>query len=455
MSALSAVDRSRPPAPDDLKPFSFPPFERRRLCEGLDLYAAALHRSPLIHLQLMSPSGGQFDPPRKPGLASLTAAVLDEGTSQHSSSELAHSAERLGGYLSSSASWDGGEISTGLLSRHLAAGLDLIAEVATTPTFPEAEIDRLKALTLAELQRRRAQPAALGAACFSRALYGSGVYGTPLIGSTPSVRDLTRQDCVSFYERHQLGGPAALIAVGDLDVDELAGRATRLLEGSVGRRAAPQVPFNPVAPESHRVLLVDRPDAAQTELCIGQVGISRSHPDYLIAAVMNSLLGGSFMSRINLNLRERNGFTYGAGSRFSKRLGPGPFSVTTALGNDVVGAATREVLHELRRVCEEPVSTDELEDIKSFLLGVFPYTVQTYDGIAARLQDLAVFSLPLNHFDTFPGRLAAITPGDILRVARQSLRPEAMVIVAVGPSKALAPQLEELGPVEFWQIDSE
>ena len=235
---------------------------------------------------------------------------------------------------------------------------------------------------------------------------------------------------------------------------ELADRARRSLEGYVGSRTAPAVRFEPVAADTNRVLLVDRPSAAQTELLIAQVGIARSHPDYPVATVMNSLLGGKFMSRINLNLRERHGFTYGASSRFARRLGPGPFSVATALANDVVGAATREILAELRRVREEPVTEEELGETKSFLQGVFPYTVQTLDGLAARLEDLAVFSLPLDYYDTFTERLAAVTADEVLRVAREVLAPERMIIVAVGPPAILEQQLAELGPVATWHPDS-
>ena len=183
-SPRSRFDRSVPPAPGSPRPFSFPEFERRQLHEGLELYVASLNRAPLVHLRLLSPGGSHFDPPGQPGLAALTAAMVDEGTEERTSTEIALAAERLGGYLSSSAGWDTAEISTALLSADLKAGWDLLAEVATGPVFPQSEIDRLKALTLAELQRRRAQPASLGAECMARALYGSAPYGAPADYST-------------------------------------------------------------------------------------------------------------------------------------------------------------------------------------------------------------------------------------------------------------------------------
>jgi zinc protease len=164
--------------------------------------------------------------------------------------------------------------------------------------------------------------------------------------------------------------------------------------------------------------------------------------------VLNSLLGGKFISRINLNLRERHGYTYGAHSSFTNRLGPGPFQVSAAVANESVGAAVRETLSELRRLQEEPVAAGELADAVSYLEGVFPYTLQTVESVAQRLSQLAVFGLPDDWFDTYPAALRAVTPDELLAVARRHLRPEACAVVAVGPADLLRSQLEALGPVD-------
>ena len=215
----------------------------------------------------------------------------------------------------------------------------------------------------------------------------------------------------------------------------------------------PESSCPPVAPIAPRPLagievhLVDRPNAAQTELRIGHAGPPRQHPDRVPLTVLNSALGGKFTSRINLNLRERHGFTYGAYSRFSDRRGPGPFQVSAAVGNGVAGAAAREAIAELARLHEEPLAADELEDTVRYLEGVFPYTLQTVDGIAARLAQLAVFDLPDDYFDRYQERLRAVTREQLSELAREHVHPDRLVVVAVGPAAELRAQLEPIGEI--------
>ena len=191
---------------------------------------------------------------------------------------------------------------------------------------------------------------------------------------------------------------------------------------------------------------MDKPGAAQSEIRIGHAGVPRTSKDYYPLQVMNALLGGQFTSRINLNLRERHGYTYGAHSSFAGRRGPGPFQVSTAVANDVVGAATAETLFELRRLQEEPVGEEELADAVRYLEGVFPYTLQTVESVAQRLAQLAVFGLPDDHFDRYPAELRAVDAAAVQEMARRHLRPEACTVVAVGPAETLLAQLERFGP---------
>ncbi|MGH7338550.1 MAG: M16 family metallopeptidase, partial [Myxococcota bacterium] len=199
---------------------------------------------------------------------------------------------------------------------------------------------------------------------------------------------------------------------------------------------------------ARRVIVVDRPQSAQTELRIGHVGTPRTNPDRTRLGVLNALLGGKFTSRLNLNLRERNGFTYGVNSRFVDRRGPGPFVVAAAVGNDVAGAAAAETLAELDRVRESAVSEIELDETKSYLVGVFPYTLQTNGGLLARLADLALYALPSDHLERALAEIRSTTSEQILELAQRYLTPERATIVAVGPAAALTPQLERFGAVE-------
>ena len=446
-SGPAPAHRVAPPPPGPVRPFRFPTFVHAPLLPGIELYAARVPRAPLVSLELILPRGGQADPPGARGLASLTADLLDEGTARRSGPDLAALVERLGGSLSSSADWDGSYVACTLLASHLEQGLALTAEVALAPTLPPEELERLRRRRLAELIRRRSSPAALAEERLADALYGDGVYGRPLIGIERDLMGIDRARAFAFYEAQLRRGGATLVATGDLQPDEVARAAAALLPGWPADQAPPAPPVVPLQHAGTTVSIVDRPHAAQTELRIGHAGPPRAHPDRVALSVLNAILGGKFTSRINLNLRERHGFTYGAHSSFAGRRGPGPFQVSAAVANEVAGAAAAEVLFELRRLQDEPVADTELADAVRYLEGVFPYTLQTVESVAQRLAHLAVFGLPDDHFDRYPGELRAVNVARVQEVAHRHLRPEACAIVAVGPAEVLLAQLERFGPV--------
>lgn len=445
-----SLDRTQPPAAGAIRPFRFPQFLHTRLTNGLEVYTIRHGDVPLVSLELVVPAGGQFDPPARSGLATLTASLIDEGTRGGSALEIAARVERLGGYLMSAADWDVAQLSVGVLSANLRAGLELLAETATSPTFPPEELERLRRQRLAELMRRRHDPSILADERFSAEVFRGTVYGRSLLGDEVSVAALERGDVVAHYERHYTLRGAALIAVGDLDAEALPALAEEVF-GSTAPLAPPEPPeIRPQPLAGVTVHVVDRPGAAQTEVRLGHVGVPRRHPDFSPLVVLNTLLGGSFTSRINLNLRERHGYTYGAASRFVGRQGPGPFIISAAVATEVAGAATREVLGELERLRNEPVSAAELEGICNYLIGVFPYTVQTIDDVARRLEVLAVYGLPDDYFQTYLEQVRAVTADEVLALARRHLQSDRLAIVAVGPAETLEPQLAGLGPVTVW-----
>ena len=403
-----------------------------------------------MQLELINRAGGgQQDPQARAGLATLTADLLDEGTADSSALELAARIEQLGGYLASGADWDVAHVSTGLLSKHLENGLQILAEIATSANFPPPEVDRLQRRRQAELQRRLAQPAALASIALLRLIYGTTPYGYSLLGTTGTVASITRDDILDFHRRHHGPADAALIAVGDFDLPRFQALAETALSGWIGSTNVGAVDLSPSRRSETAIEIVDRPDAVQTELRLGHEGPPRSSPDYAPLLVMNSLLGGKFTSRINLNLRERHGFTYGAHTRFAERLGPGPFVVSTAVANDTVARSVTEIRSELDRIREEPVGQAELDETKGFLLGVFPYSLQKLDGISSRLGDLAVFSLPDDYYTNLHDEIDQVDSQQIGEVARRYLHPDRLAIVSVGPAEQLAAQLDPLGPIKI------
>lgn len=442
------LDRSLPPLAAPVKPFRFPPFLHRTLANGLQIYAARLDRVPLVSLEVMAPAGAVFDPPEGAGLASLHGELLDEGTSRRSGTEIASEVETLGGSLASGAGWNAAFVETAMLSRHLDAGLDLLTDIVRGASFPEDEIERIRKRRLTDLLRRRDQPTALADRQLARVLYGEGTYGRPPLGRGGSLEAITRDDFVAFNRRHMQASGSIFLAVGDLDPEEMVRRAESSL-GDWEAAGAPDVPVIETRPrERVEVFIVDRPEAAQTQLQLGHVGVPRRHPDFLRLLLLNSILGGKFTSRINLNLREKHGFTYGAQSTFERRLGPGPFFIRTAVANDVSGRAVEELLHEMRRIREEPVQQEELEDSRSYMIGFFAYAMQTVGDVLKRLENLAVFQLADDYYDRYPEVLSAIDQQELLRVAQQHLHPERLAIVAVGPAQQLRGQLEPFGEIQ-------
>lgn len=433
-------DRSQPPSPGTPRATRFPAFERSRFDNGLQLLAVPAKHVPLVTLTLVVPAGGEHDPAERPGLATMVAGLLDEGTRDRDSEQIARHIEGLGGSLSTSADWDAAYLQAEVLAPVGGQALALLAELALEATLPDHELERLRRRRLAELLRRRSEPAALADFHFARALYGQGLYGWPLIGDENAAAAITRDECLDYRARHFTPEGSFLVAVGDFDPAALRAQAAAAFANWIGPRPpAPRATF--ASPrERVSVQIVDHAGAAQTELRIGHVGIPKRHPDRVRLGLLNTILGGKFTSRINLNLRERHGWTYGASSRFADRRGSGPFVVAAAVVTEHAAEAAAEVFAEIERLRAEPVSPAELDDAKSFIIGVFPYQLQSNGGVSGRLEDLVIHDLPDDHYQRQLEAVREVSAEEILRAAREHLRPEQAQVVVVGPAGELDPQ---------------
>lgn len=442
------IDRSAPPSLALPRRAAMPRVEHARLANGLRLLLVERRELPLVHLQFGGLAGAELDPPGRAGLATLTAALLDEGTARRSSSEIAGAIESLGGHLSTTAGWEACYARSTVLRSALEPALALLAEVIRSATLPETEFERLRRQRQAELLHRRSQPAALAEERLARVLYGDGVYGYLSSGDETTTAALRHEDSRAFF-RHLAPDRGWLIAVGALAPGELLAQAEALFgDWSAAGTIAPPGGSTEALPRLGRTVdVIDRPGAAQTELRLGHGGLPKLHPDRVPLAVGNALLGGKFTSRINLNLRERRGLTYGAFSRLAERRGPGPFSVGAAVATEHVGLAVREVLAEMERLRQEPPAEAELADTRSYLLGVFPYQLQTSDDLAHKLDELAIYGLPDDYHESRLREIEAVRPEDVRQAAAKHLRPESAAIVAAGPAAELVPQLEGLAEV--------
>lgn len=349
--------------------------------------------------------------------------------------------------------------------------LALLSEIVRTASFPEAEVERLRDEQLAELLQRSKEPRALANDAAVQLIFGpDALYGRPVIGTAARVRALTRDDVRTFHRARFTPGTAALLLIGDIEDAEATELAQRYFDDwrraeppeAAGQRSTETTLLTSTgwaeafpgataaAPQrATTVFTVDRPDAVQSEIRVGHVGVARSHPDYFPLLILNTLLGGAFTSRLNLNLRERQGFTYGVRSGFAFRRAPGPFIIETAVGTDVTARAVAEILRELELIGADGATEDEVDNARRYLSGVLPLELQTTEQLAARLGDLVIYDLPDDYFQTYAARIEAVSREDVDRVAREHLHLDNLSIVIAGNAGAVSDDLRalEIGPV--------
>jgi zinc protease len=435
------------PLPGARRPYRFPAFERLRLPNGVELLIAPVRRLPLVSIRFVMDVGARHESREQAGVASLTGRVLAEGTTRLDAVALADEFERLGGSLLSYATWDSTNVRTTVLSSRLEPALRLLTEVVRAPAFPEREVNRLIEERLADLMELESEPRGLADVRFSDSLYKpTSRFSLQEGGSERTVASLARTSCVDWHVNHFAPSATALVVAGDVDVDEVVRLAGTLLEDWTPPAHVDAGDDDTAANLEQSVRLLDRPGAPQSELRLGHVGLRRDHPDYFDVTVMNAILGGVFNSRINLNLRERHAFTYGAFSSFEWRRDAGPFVVSTAVATTVTAPAIREVLTELEQMQQGPPLPDELTLSTSYLEGVFPIRFETTDAIAGALGGLVTLRLPDDFYDTYRDRILAVSAEHVLRAAREHIHLNRLQVFVVGDRAQVLPALDAFSP---------
>ncbi|MBN2241880.1 MAG: insulinase family protein [Acidobacteria bacterium] len=447
--------RSAPPAAGPMPGLALPAPRSFCLGNGFNVFFIGQHNLPIVSANVIVLSGSERNPPDRPGLASFTAGMLDEGTRRRSALEIAADADRIGASLHTGSSMDLSYLAVRTLKKNADAAFELIADVLLNPAFDPAEMERIRHDRLTHIQQQKDNPAILGAIAFFGAVYGAGhPYGHTEIGTEKSNRSMTREHLAGFYGSGYVPANAALVVAGDMTESELRRLAGRYFGGWEGPASEFSVPGNSHG-RNRRVVIVDRPEASQTVLRIGHAGVSRAHPDYVPIDVMNTALGGLFSSRINLNLREKNGFTYGASSSFVFRRGDGPFLVGTSVHAAATAPAVAEIFRELERMRESEVAPQELETAKDSIALSLPGLFETTADAASSIGQLFTYGLPPTWFRDLPERIRRISAAEVLRVAREHLKPEEAVVVAVGDRGKIESELGKLnlGPVEVRDAD--
>lgn len=436
---------ARPP-----RPYAFPRFGRRTIGAGVRLLVAPVAKLPLVSIVAVMEAGATHDPAGRDGLAALTVKLLLEGTAQRDGAALADAFEQLGATVDAGAGWDAAMIQLTVLRSNLEPALTLLREVLREPAFAARDVARLKAEREAERLQVRTEPRELADESFERLLYvPESRYAQPEGGRTNSIAAMSRDDVVAFYRSTYVPERLTLIMAGDVSHDAAAALTTAAFGDWTGKAGPARTITDDRRMTGPRVEIVAKPDAPQSELRIGHRGVPRSHPDHFKLVVMNAVLGGLFSSRINLNLRERHGYAYGAHSNFEWRRNHGPFVVSTAVESGVTADATREVVAEITRIREGAIEPEELSLATSYLGGVFPIRYETTAAIANALAALVTYGYPADYFDTYRDKINAVSTRDILQAARDHLHSEELLVVAVGdPAVIQAPLAAlDLGPV--------
>lgn len=420
---------------------ALPRWSRVELPSGLSIVLVERPRLPIIHLTFTARAGGLYDPPGREGVAALVPSLLREGTRSRSAAQVSAAAEDLGGSLVPFVNWSAGSLSLGLLADDVKPGLDLLLDLIVSPAFPEPAVDMARQRTLRELRGQALKPVVLASRCLDRALYGEGPYARPLEGSRRSLEQVTADDLREFHLRRFGGSGSALLAVGRFRSDELI----HLLEGAMpelGRGEPPFVSaFPAVAEAPPRWVLVDVPDARQTELRLGHLTIPQGHPEADRLRLLTTILSGGVSGRLNRRLREDLGYTYQVRTYFRARMGRGLFVVETSLRTDRVAVAVDIISEELRRLQDVPISAAELSAAQARSAGVLLHSLQTSYELAAQLVNAGTSRYSADYFRGYIERIYDVTPQSLQQIAREHLRLQDLTVVAVGPAGELRRQV--------------
>jgi zinc protease len=437
--------RRQPPKAGPAPAFSLPQGTSFRLPNGLRVIHYHNPGLPLVAAELVVRSGSDANPDDAPGLAGFTAQILQEGTATRSAPRIADEIAQLGAFLGSASSTDSSTVSLLSLRSTFAQALDVLADVVQHPALPTAEVERQRAARLGALAQQRDDPALVAAVAGAGALYGPRhPYGYGQLGTEPAIRAVTRDDLYQFWRRHYLPGNAALIVSGDIALDELRTLVTARFGAWPRAEAAPVMPGDPAGTRA-RLVMVDKPGAPQTALRVTQLGANRKTPDYPALQVMNAALGGLFSSRINLNLREDKGYSYGVFSAFRYDRTPGPFVIAGSVRTDVTGASVAEIFKEVKAVRATPLPASELLGARDSQVYSLPVQFETNSAIVASLAETYVFDLPPDYWSLLPGQFRRVTSREVQAAANKYLLPERMKVIAVGDRAKILPQLKALG----------
>jgi zinc protease len=452
-STATAPKTDGPPEPPQLGRVDFPSYEKKVLPNGLTVYALEYHEQPTVAVRLMITAGAERDPANLPGVASFTADLLNKGTKTRSATKIAETIDQVGGSLEASASLESTNVMTRTLTDSVNVGFELMNDIVMNPAFAADELARAQQQSESNLVANMQDPDFLADTVYERVIYGNHPYGHLQGGTLGSIPRIRREDLIKFHDTFYAPNISALAIVGDLPTSESFKLAEQWFGNwprkDVTTRTDSEIPkFN-----GRRIVVIDKPDSVQTEIRVGHTTVSRKDPDYFNVLVASYVLGGSGSGRIYQALRVERGLTYGAYSAVDPHRGPSDFYSTTDTRTPKTGEAVSLLLEQIQKFRAAEVPPQELKNAKSYIIGSFPLSIEVPADLANRLTTVFLYDLGDNYLKTFRDRLADVSGGDVLRVAKDKISADNAGIVLVGKAEEFKSQIEALGKTEIIPID--
>jgi zinc protease len=441
-----------PPRPLAARQVNFPPYEIRTLENGLQVVAVLHHEQPVVSMRMIVRAGAALDPKGKAGLANLAASLLDQGTTTKSAREMNDAIDFMGGVMGAGAGTDLTFVNVIVMKDSFETGMRMLSDMARRPAFATEEIERQRQQAVSTLQVSFEDPEFVANAVFDRLVYGFHPYGMLQSGTPASLSAISRQDLLAYHQQNFVPNNAILAIVGDVTAAE-AFDGVRKVFGDWQRRDVPRPTFTSPPEATRRVVVVNKPDAVQTEVRVGHLGVRRNSPDFMALNLALRILGGEGANRLHQLLRTERGLTYGAKADMGTFLESGDFEASTNTRSEATGEVLRLMVDEFWRLQRERVSERELADAKAYLTGSFPLTIETPDAIATQVLNVLFYGLPIEQLESFRERVNAVRTDDIERVARGFLRPDRLSIVLVGNAAAFSSQLRGVGFNNFEVVE--
>lgn len=443
------LDRTSPPLSGLIAKTSFPKYETFSV-GGIPVYLIENHNQPYVGVIAYFRTGATQDSEATQGLSSFVGEMMTKGTTTRTAPEIAEAIDFVGGSLGANAGWDATTVSISLLKKHLGLGVDLLTEVLRNATFADEELSRAKMQRLASIQHAKSDAGYLADTLFTKVHFAGHPYSLEALGTQESVPSLTSAMLKDRYAKYITPTNAFLVASGDITPSEFTKLFTERLAGWQSGEQEPKISSVANNISSTQIALIKKDDAVQSAIRLGHTGIHRAHPDYIPVTVMNVILGGYFNSRINQNLREKNGFTYGARSYFDARKQTGAFVVSTEVRTEVTRRAVEEILFEMKKLRDEGVTDDELVMVKNYIVGSFPLSLETPQQMAGRLASIPLFGLSADYYDKYIDAVRSLTKEDINRAAVTYLKPDAILLAVSGNTDVLPTELAGLGEITLY-----